>query len=153
MKRDKLKSKPFRLLLCPGAEVSPRKERLRLRRGEILIPLVILIGFGGSQCDLPVGAWQVGGNNRVIISTIVGGGSTATIPALQAPMTNPTATAIDPLGRGIFVVDERDNSSLLRFVNTTAPPVEISETMIDPGYIYRVAGGGTGGDGNPLEEV
>ncbi|MFZ4628614.1 MAG: HYR domain-containing protein, partial [Blastocatellia bacterium] len=92
-------------------------------------------------------------NNRVVISTIVGGGSTATLPALQALMTSPTASVIDPLGRGIFVVDERDSSSLLRFVNTTPQQVEIRETKIESGSIYLVAGGGTGGEGTPLEEV
>ncbi|MGA1369343.1 MAG: hypothetical protein ACO394_12580, partial [Blastocatellia bacterium] len=68
-------------------------------------------------------------------------------------MTSPTATAIDPLGRGIFVVDERDGSSLLRFVNTTPHLVEIRESTIESGSIYHVAGGGTGAEGTPLEEV
>ena len=38
-------------------------------------------------------------------------------------MVLPTAVALDPRGRGFYVIDEVDGTSLLRFVNTTANPL------------------------------
>lgn len=76
------------------------------------------------------------------ISTIAGGGFGSDVPARQAPMVLPTAVTPDPLGRGLYVIDEVDGTSLLRFVNTTANPVTLAGVMIQPGGINLIAGGG-----------
>ncbi len=85
---------------------------------------------------------QGGIGSRTIISTIAGGGfSNNTLPR-EAPMMQPTATALDPLGRGFYVVDEVGGSSLLRFVNTSANSVTLAGVTIPAGQIGLVAGGG-----------
>jgi uncharacterized protein (TIGR03437 family) len=76
------------------------------------------------------------------ISTIAGGGFGADVPVRQAPMVLPTAVALDPRGRGFYVVDEVDGTSLLRFVNTLSVPVTLAGVTIQPGHINLVAGGG-----------
>src|SRR5581483_5367547 len=63
---------------------------------------------------------QSGVVTRTIISTIAGGGFSNNAPPREAPMAYPVATALDPQGRGFYVVDELGGSSLLRFVNTSA---------------------------------
>lgn len=77
------------------------------------------------------------------ISTIAGGGFGSDVPAKQAPMVLPTAVALDPRGRGFFVVDEVDGTSLLRFVSTSSVPVTLAGVTIQPGNINLIAGGGT----------
>lgn len=77
-----------------------------------------------------------------IISTIAGGGFGSDVPARQAPMVLPTAVAFDPLGRGFYVIDEVDGTSLLRFVNTSANPLTLAGVTISPGSINLIAGGG-----------
>ena len=76
------------------------------------------------------------------ISTIAGGGFGSEVPAKQAPMVLPTAVALDPRGRGFFVVDEVDGTSLLRFVSTSSVPVTLAGVTIQPGHINLIAGGG-----------
>ncbi|MGE0127198.1 MAG: hypothetical protein AB7U82_03745 [Blastocatellales bacterium] len=76
------------------------------------------------------------------ITTIAGGGFGSNVPAKQAPMVLPTGAALDPLGRGFYVIDEVDGSSLARFVNTTASPVTLAGATIQPNNINLVAGGG-----------
>ncbi len=85
---------------------------------------------------------QGGVGARTIISTIAGGGFANNVPPREAPMAYPAATALDPLGRGFYVVDEVNGSSLLRFVNTTANPVTLAGATIPPGQLGLVAGGG-----------
>ena len=85
---------------------------------------------------------QGGIGARTIISTIAGGGFSNNVPPREAPMVYPSATALDPLGRGFYVVDEVNNSSLLRFVNTSANPVTLAGATIPPGQIGLVAGSG-----------
>jgi sugar lactone lactonase YvrE len=85
---------------------------------------------------------QGGVGARTIISTIAGGGFSNNVPPREAPMVYPSATALDPLGRGFYVVDEVNNSSLLRFVNTSANPVTLAGATIPPGQIGLVAGSG-----------
>ncbi|MBI1762947.1 MAG: HYR domain-containing protein [Acidobacteria bacterium] len=85
---------------------------------------------------------QGGVGARTIISTIAGGGFSNNVPPREAPMVYPSATALDPLGRGFYVVDEVNNSSLLRFVNTTANAVTLAGATIPPGQIGLVAGSG-----------
>lgn len=85
---------------------------------------------------------QGGVGARTIISTIAGGGFSNNVPPREAPMVYPSATALDPLGRGFYVVDEVNSSSLLRFVNTTTNPVTLAGATIPPGQIGLVAGSG-----------
>jgi sugar lactone lactonase YvrE len=134
-------------------------------RGIVLLFLSALLGIGwwgarawaradGGPNPLPATEiWQIGANNRVLISTLVGGGFTTENPALKSPMGQPTATVLDPLGRGVFLVEERDSTSLLRFVNTTSDVVVIGGRKIASGSIHLIAGGGVGAEGAPLEEV
>ena len=61
-------------------------------------------------------------------------------------MVLPTAVALDPRGRGFYVVDEVDGTSLLRFVNTSTNPVTLAGETIQPGGINLIAGGGVQSD-------
>ena len=76
------------------------------------------------------------------ISTIVGGGLSTDLPALQAPVSKPVGVARDPLGRGFYVLDNFESIYLLRFVNTSAQAVTLAGTTISPGSINLIAGGG-----------
>lgn len=76
------------------------------------------------------------------ISTVAGGGFGSDVPVRQAPMVLPTAVALDPRGRGFYVVDEVDGTSLLRFVNTTANLLTLAGVTIQPNSINLIAGGG-----------
>ncbi len=113
------------------------------------LPLLVLLA------GLSAALWQVaslafglavpvqgGVGARTIISTVAGGGFSNNVPPREAPMVYPSATALDPLGRGFYVVDEVNNSSLLRFVNTAANPVTLAGATIPPGQIGLVAGSG-----------
>jgi uncharacterized protein (TIGR03437 family) len=77
------------------------------------------------------------------ISTLAGGGFGSNVPARQAPMALPTGAALDPLGRGIYVVDEVNGTSLLRFLNTGTEAATIGGVTIPPGNINLIAGGGS----------
>jgi uncharacterized protein (TIGR03437 family) len=57
-------------------------------------------------------------------------------------MVLPTGVALDPLGRGFYVIDEVGGSSLVRFVNTTADAVTLAGISVQPNHINLVAGGG-----------
>src|SRR5262249_19044285 len=76
------------------------------------------------------------------ITTVAGGGFGSDVPAKAAPMVLPTGVTFDPLGRGFYVIDEVDGTSLLRFVNTSTSPVTLSGVTIQPGSINLIAGGG-----------
>jgi len=76
------------------------------------------------------------------ITTIAGGGFGSSVQARQAPMALPTGARLDPLGRGFYVIDEVDGSSLARFVNTSASPVTLAGVTIQPNSINLIAGGG-----------
>lgn len=78
----------------------------------------------------------------MIISTIAGGGLSANAQARQAPMELPHALVFDAQGRGFYVVDDVDGTSLLRFVNTSPSPVTLAGTTVLPGSINLIAGGG-----------
>src|SRR5215471_16978618 len=54
---------------------------------------------------------------QTFITTIAGGGFGSNVYARLAPMTLPTGVALDPLGRGFYVIDDINDSSLVRFVN------------------------------------
>jgi len=81
------------------------------------------------------------GSTRIL--TVAGGGYATNTPAKAAPVVRPSAVALDPLGRGFYVVDEVAETSLLRFVNTTGRPVTLAGTTVEPGAINLIAGGGS----------
>ncbi|MBI1765799.1 MAG: hypothetical protein HYR56_30715 [Acidobacteria bacterium] len=90
----------------------------------------------------------------VIISTVAGGGLSANAQARQAPMELPHALVFDPPGRGFYVVDDVDGTSLLRFVNTSPTPVTLAGTTVLPGNINLIAGGGVRiEDGTPARDA
>jgi uncharacterized protein (TIGR03437 family) len=74
------------------------------------------------------------------IDTIAGGYG-ENVSARQAPFTTPTSVARDPLGRGVYVVDEV-GGSLIRFINTSLAPVMIAGRSVAPGAVRMIAGGG-----------
>jgi uncharacterized protein (TIGR03437 family) len=80
--------------------------------------------------------------NDITISTVAGGGFGSNVAARQAPMALPTGAMLDPLGRGFYVVDEVNGTSLLRFVNTSASPVTLGGVTIQPNGINLIGGGG-----------
>lgn len=104
-----------------------------------LIATLFLASLGGV---LPHMHGQEAQAPPVIISTIAGGGLSANSQARQAPMELPHALVFDPLGRGFYVVDDVDGTSLLRFVNTSPSPVTLAGTTVLPGNINLIAGGG-----------
>ena len=84
-----------------------------------------------------------GSGSSFTISTIVGGGFASNVTAKQAPVVKPIAAARDPLGRGFYFIDETDNATLLRFVNTSTSAVTLAGTTIQPNSVNLIAGGGT----------
>ena len=86
---------------------------------------------------------QGGSGGAFVISTVAGGGLSSNVAAKQAPAIYPTAVARDPLGRGFYFIDETSSTTLLRFVNTSATPVTLAGTTIQPNSINLIAGGGT----------
>ncbi|MEP7340770.1 MAG: hypothetical protein ABI977_23775 [Acidobacteriota bacterium] len=80
------------------------------------------------------------------ISTVAGGGFGSDVPVRQAPMVLPTAVGLDPRGRGFYVIDEVDGTSLLRFANTTANPLALAGVTIQSNSINLIAGGGVQSD-------
>ena len=110
----------------------------------LMLPCAAFIAVSTSQAQAP----------PVLISTIAGGGLSANAVARQAPMELPQALAFDPQGRGFYVVDDVDGTSLLRFVNTSASPVTLAGTTVLPGNINLIAGGGLRSeDGVPPREA
>lgn len=101
---------------------------------------VWIAGAGGMIA--PVFAGTQAGNQEITIRTIAGGGFGSNVPVRDAPMVQPTAVVFDPLGRGFYVVDEVNGTSLLRFVNTTENPITLAGTTIEPNRINLIAGGG-----------
>lgn len=95
---------------------------------------------------------QGGIGSRTMISTIAGGGFSTSAPARQAPMVQPTAVARDPKGRGFYIVDDVNGTSLLRFVNTSGVAVTLAGVTIQPDQINLIAGGGIAPDSTiPLD--
>lgn len=106
-----------------------------------------------SALNLTPAAIQGGIGSRTMISTIAGGGFSTSAPVKQAPMVLPTAVALDPQGRGFYVIDDNNGTSLLRFVNTTANPVTLGGVTILPNNINLIAGGGLTPDTTSLSDV
>ncbi|MFN0085178.1 MAG: Ig-like domain-containing protein [Blastocatellia bacterium] len=90
------------------------------------------------------GPVQGGIGSRTVITTIAGGGIATNAPAKEAPMVDPSGAALDPQGRGFYVLDNTNGTSLLRFVNTTGNPVTLGTVTIQPNSINLIAGGGAG---------
>lgn len=130
-------------------------EALRLlapacRRGTLTLLLIIA---AAALLASPRATAQSG---EKIITTVAGGGFEAVAPAAQAPVEQPLLAARDPLGRGVYFIDLRDDAtSLLRFVNTSTSTHTIAGVTIPAGQVGLIAGGGELDpiDGNPLREV
>jgi uncharacterized protein (TIGR03437 family) len=80
--------------------------------------------------------------STLVISTVAGGGLGSNALVRQAPMELPTGVVFDPLGRGMYVLDEVDGTSLLRFVNASPNTVTLAGTATLPNNINLIAGGG-----------
>jgi uncharacterized protein (TIGR03437 family) len=107
-----------------------------------------LLGKTAAHSSIPEAATET------TISTIAGGGFGSNVGARQAPMALPTGVALDPRGRGFYVIDEVNGSSLVRFVNTTANPVILAGVTILPNNINLIAGGnGQTSDGVPPRDA
>ena len=82
------------------------------------------------------------GSGGLMIDTIAGGlGEGA--PARQSPFGTLGAIARDPGGRGVYVADATENTTFIRFINTSASPVTLGGRTIAPGTIRAIAGGGS----------
>lgn len=77
-----------------------------------------------------------------IIDTVAGGVLGDGNLGVKANMVTPVVAALDPLGRGIFIVDFPSGTSLLRFLNTTRNTVTIAGRKIPASVITTLAGGG-----------
>lgn len=82
------------------------------------------------------------GNAFPIIDTIAGGILGDGNDVLRVNMVTPVAVAIDPLGRGIFIVDATNAGNLIRFVNTSRNSVTIGGQKIPGGVVRTLIGGG-----------
>lgn len=114
-----------------------KRERAGRRRALTVLAVILLVWLGGAPASA-----QSGGDQNVKISTIAGGGFGSNVPVRSAPMVQPTAVVFDPLGRGFYIVDEVNGTSLLRFVNTSASPVNLAGITIESNQINLIAGGG-----------
>jgi uncharacterized protein (TIGR03437 family) len=79
--------------------------------------------------------WQMTATANTSVTAIdtVAGGYGEGAPVKQSPFTVPTVIARDPLGRGVFVVDESSVANFVRFINTTNDAVTIAGKKIEPG--------------------
>ncbi|MFN0107703.1 MAG: hypothetical protein ACKVZH_02530 [Blastocatellia bacterium] len=118
---------------------SPRHKTSRFR---FLILLAILLTAATGRLTYRIVSAITLATTDTTISTLAGGGFSSDVPARQAPMVLPTAVALDPRGRGFYVVDEVDGTSLLRFVSASSVPVTLSGVTIQPNHINLIAGGG-----------
>lgn len=129
---------------------SPSPMPSTFRYGLLIMVAALLFAGAGSLVWLNVSAQSGNAEAKGVdaattetrISTIAGGGFGSDVPVRQAPMVLPTGVAFDPLGRGFYVLDEVDGTSLLRFVNTTASALILAGVTIQPNHINLIAGGG-----------
>ncbi|MEO6727128.1 MAG: PKD domain-containing protein, partial [Blastocatellia bacterium] len=79
--------------------------------------------------------WQLTAtaNTGVTAVDTIAGGYGEGAPVRQSPFTTPTVIARDPLGRGLFVVDESAVGNFVRFINTTNDTVTIAGKKIEGG--------------------
>lgn len=121
---------------------SPSTFVIPTSRLRFLIPIVVLILTATFLTAWRNASAISAAVTETTISTIAGGGFGSDAPVRQAPMVLPTAVALDPRGRGFYIVDEVDGTSLLRFVNTLSVPVTLAGVTVQPGHINLIAGGG-----------
>lgn len=76
-----------------------------------------------------------------IIETIAGGLFGDGTLGTRAVFATPVAIAVDPLGRGVFVIDDADPARI-RFLNTTRRTVTIGTISVPAGAVRSIAGGG-----------
>ena len=81
-------------------------------------------------------------NNTPIIETIAGGVLGDGNLGSKANLVTPVVAMFDPLGRGVYIVDNPGGISLIRFLNTTRAPAAIGGRIIPAGVLTTVAGGG-----------
>ena len=79
-----------------------------------------------------------GGTN---IDTVVGGVGEGA-PAKQSPYLTPYSVAADVQNRGVFVLENGESASVLRFINTTNQPVTLGGRTIDAGINRTIVGSG-----------
>lgn len=77
-----------------------------------------------------------------IIDTIAGGILGDGVDTLRVNMVSPVAVALDPQGRGLYIVDATNAGNLIRFINTTRNTVTIGGRKIAAGVVRTVVGGG-----------
>ncbi len=81
-------------------------------------------------------------NNTPIIDTVAGGILGDGNLGNKAILITPVAVAVDPLGRGIFLIDAPSGVAYLRFLNTTRNQVTLAGRKITAGTLVNIAGGG-----------
>jgi hypothetical protein len=79
--------------------------------------------------------------SQMIIDTVAGGLGDGNA-ARKATLVVPTLMALDPQGRGLYIVEGGTDLTLLRFLNTTRNAVTIAGVKIAPGTLKLIAGGG-----------
>ncbi len=127
-----------------------------LRRRYLIATIALILAASGLTLRGKTAAHSSIPNavTETTISTIAGGGFGSNVGARHAPMVLPTGVALDPRGRGFYVIDEVNGSSLVRFVNTTANPVILAGVTILPNNINLIAGGnGQTTDGIPPRDA
>lgn len=94
--------------------------------------------------------WQMRATANSGVTTIdtIAGGYGEGAQARQTSFTVPTVIVRDPLGRGLFVVDESASGNFVRFINTTADTVTIGGKKIEAGA-NRVLTNSTGSPSAP----
>jgi uncharacterized protein (TIGR03437 family) len=135
--------------MCNRPAGGQRGWRRVYRSSRLGLGLGLALGLAALSWPLVQGRAQ-GGASALVISTVAGGGLGANALARQAPMELPTAVAFDPQGRGLYVVDDVDGTSLLRFANTSSSTVTLADTAVLPGHINLIAGGGASAEEGAL---
>jgi sugar lactone lactonase YvrE len=98
-----------------------------------------LLAIVGAKID---SKGTTGAGNTPIIETIAGGVLGDGNLGAKAHLVMPIAAALDPLGRGVYIVDNPGGVSLIRFLNTTRNQATIGGIRIPAGVITTIAGGG-----------
>lgn len=132
--------KPIHQFSSPLSKFKPHCRILHL--AGLCLALIVAGSSLRSRSEAEARGFDDRAATEVTISTIAGGGFGSNVPARQAPMVQPTVVTFDPQGRGVYVVDEVNGTSLLRFVNTSTAPVALAGATILSKQINLIAGGG-----------
>jgi uncharacterized protein (TIGR03437 family) len=84
---------------------------------------------------------RVTGVGAATIETVAGGLGEGN-PATQVSFASLVAVARDPQGRGVYVAEEGDAGSVIRFINLGGAPATIAGVTVAPGAVRLIAGGG-----------